>query len=129
MWFSRLFWKLFLAYVVLNLLSAIIFVMIVSGWQERHVVEQVERRLHDTAVILGDNVIELLPNGASRELQSRVRQLGSETGIRITLVSMSGEVLADSEKADLPQVEQMENHKDCMELVQARILGQGSSER
>lgn len=129
MWSSRLFWKLFVSYALLNLAATVTFVLIVSGWQQDLVIEQVRQRLHDSAVLVRSQLEELLPEGRSEKLQSQVRRLGNEIDTRITLVSMDGVVLADSKREGLAQVAEMENHKGRLELVHAATRGYGTSQR
>jgi len=129
MWSSRLFWKLFISYATLNLVATITFVVIVSGWQEDQVVDQVKQRLLDSARLVSSDVLDLVPHGRTDHLQAHIRRLGREIETRITVVAMDGDVLADSQRAGVTQVADMENHKDRLELVQAATLGHGSSER
>ena len=63
MWSSRLFWKLFLPFAGLVLLAVSVCVAIVSGWQEEQLVEQVRRRLHDSAALLRDDLGDKLGLG------------------------------------------------------------------
>lgn len=129
MWGSRLFWKLFASFTILNLAATITFVVIVSGWQQDQVTEQIKQRLHDSATLIRGNVATLLPEGRSEALQSQIRILGDQIDTRVTIVSMSGQVLADSNQSTIADVAQMENHKDRLELVQAASDGYGTSER
>lgn len=129
MWSSRLFWKLFTAYAALTLLATITFVMVISRWQEAQIVEQVNDRLRDAAVLTRSDVRDLWPAGTSERLQTHVRRLGQEIDTRITLISLNGAVLADSARTDFRQVAVMENHKDRLELAQAARQGWGSSAR
>ncbi len=129
MWSSRLFWKLFITYSVLNLAATVTFVVIVSSWQQSQVTDQLQQRLFDSTTLVRGDVIDLLPKGRSESLQRRVRTMGQEIDTRITLVAMDGEVLADSQQPTLADVEGMENHKDRLELVQAARHGRGTSER
>ncbi len=129
MWSSRLFWKLFVSYNLLNMAATLTFVVIVSGWQQAQVVEQIRQRLHDSAALVRSDVLELLPGGRTEDLQWHVRALGEQIDTRITLVAMDGEVLADSTKSNILMVSEMENHKDRLELLQAAAFGHGTSER
>lgn len=129
MWASRLFWKLFASFTVLNLVATATFVVIVSGWQQDQVTEQIRQHLYDTAALVRSAVAELLPRGQSQELQEHIRTLGREIDTRITVVATAGDVLADSSEDTLDGVNRMENHKDRLELVQARTHGHGTSER
>lgn len=129
MWSSRFFWKLFLTYTALNLTATMTFVVIVVGWQQQQVVDQIKQRLHDSATLVRSNIADVFPLGQTQELQARVIRLGQEIDTRITLVAIDGTVLADSEKSRLSQVQEMENHKDRLELVRAATLGTGTSQR
>jgi len=129
MWSSRLFWKLFLTYAALIVLAVGACSAIVAGWQEEQLIEQVRRRLRDSATLLRENVDQtsLIPNNAA--LQQQARTLGQQTETRFTLVDASGQVLADSEQPDLAAVAAMDNHLNRQEFVQAEHQGAGSSRR
>jgi two-component system phosphate regulon sensor histidine kinase PhoR len=129
MFSSRLFWKLMLACAGLNLAAAVVFGIILSDWQQERILEQVDRRLHDNAHVVGAELADLIQSGRSEALQERVRRMGRETETRFTLVALDGTVLADSQRATLADVEAMDNHRDRPELVQARTRGQGTSLR
>lgn len=129
MWSSRLFWKLFLVYAGLNIASAIVFVLIVSGRQRTQVVDQVQQRLHDSAVIMRSSMEGVFEQGFSEALQVKVEKLGTETGTRITLIDMDGVVIADSDQTSLQLVREMENHKNRVEVIKALATGSGTSER
>ncbi len=129
MWSSRLFWKLFLVYAGLNIASAIVFVLIVSGRQQSQVVEEVQQRLHDSAVIMRSSLDGVFQQGFSERLQEKVRKLGEETGMRLTLIGMDGVVIADSDQETLEMVRLMENHKNRVEVIQAMSTGAGESKR
>lgn len=129
MWSSRLFWKLFLLYAGLVLLSVSACVAIVSGWQEEQLVEQVRRRLHDSASLLRDGLGDSLAVGRSEALQRKVRLLGKQTQTRFTLVAKDGSVFADSEQPGLAEVVEMENHLNRKEFVLASDAGEGLSQR
>ncbi|MCH2203973.1 MAG: ATP-binding protein [Fuerstiella sp.] len=129
MWSSRLFWKLFASYTILNFLATITFVVIVSGWQKDQVVEQIKQRLHDSAALVRSDVVGILPNRPSKDLQGHISNLGQVINTRITLIAMDGSVVADSKQRTVSDVLQMENHKDRLELVQAAKIGRGSSQR
>ena len=126
---SRLFWKLFLAYAGVYLLSAIAIVILVSNWHEQVIKEQVATRLRETAVVVRSQVADHFDAPLSPQLQHRVRELGQETGTRITLVDLDGTVRADSERIDLPAVMAMGNHKNRSELKKAIVNGAGASQR
>ena len=129
MWSSRLFWKLFASFAVLNLVATITFVVIVSGWQKEQVIEQIKQRLHDSAALVRSDVADRLPGGVTEQLQEHIRSQGRQIETRITLVASDGTVVADSNRATIRQVLEMENHKDRVELLQAAAHGYGTSQR
>lgn len=129
MWSSRLFWKLFLVYAGLNIASAIVFVLIVSGRQQTQVVEEIQQRLHDSAVIMRSSLDGVFQQGITEPLQEKIKKLGEQTGTRLTLIDMDGVVIADSDQDTLEMVREMENHKNRVEIIQAISTGSGSSER
>jgi len=52
MWASRLFWKLFASYTVLNLVAIGTLVIILSGWQYDQVIDQNRQRLQESAALI-----------------------------------------------------------------------------
>jgi len=129
MWSSRLFLKLFLAYAGLIVLTVGACSGIVAGWQEEQLVEQVRRRLHDSATLLRDDAEQHFSTGSSDALQQQLRKLGLQTETRFTLVDAEGKVLADSEQSTLAAVAAMDNHLGRQEFVQAKHSGAGFSRR
>ena len=104
---------------------AVCFAVIVSGWQQAQLRQQVQSRLHDTAVIVRSHVADDWQKGRTEKLQQLIVRLGEETQSRITLVSLDGVVLADSDED--PRV--MDNHRNRPELLAAAADGKGGSER
>jgi len=129
MWSSRLFLKLFLAYAGLIVLALVACLAIVAGWQEEQLVKQVQRRLHDSAVLLRDDLGVGVFEEIDEALQQRVRMLGKRTRTRLTLVDATGRVVADSEQESLDEVAAMENHLGREEFVEAKQNGEGDSRR
>ena len=129
MWSSRLFWKLFTSYALLNLTATVTFVVIVTGWQAEQVNLQVRERLHDSAAMVRRYLSEDISQGRTTALQNAVLELGEDMATRITIVAMNGEVLADSKRESLAAVAKMDNHKGRPELVKAASSGYGTSQR
>jgi len=133
--FSRLSLRLVLVYAVSNLTLAIAYVQLAAMWHKAEIVDQVEKRLHDTAVVLRSHVAELVESGDRDNLQRLVKELASRTAdqgdaIRITVVYSHGEVLADSHE----KPERMKNHRrpppnDRKELEDAWAKGFGKAQR
>ena len=129
MWSSRLFWKLFIGYTALTAGALFVLWFVLSGWHEQQVTAQILRDLRNSAILLRSNVIDHFQNPPSETVQDRVSELSVATGTRFTLVDMRGIVLADSEKATLAEIAQMENHSARQELVDAIRNGVGQSQR
>lgn len=133
--FSRLSLRLVLVYAVSNLTLAIAYVQLAAIWHKDEVVDQVEKRMHDTAVVLRSHVADLVENDDRGNLQQLVKELASRTAaqgdaIRITVVDKDGDVLADSHE----KPERMKNHRrappnDRKELEDAWATGFGKAQR
>jgi two-component system, OmpR family, phosphate regulon sensor histidine kinase PhoR len=116
---SRLFWKLLLTFAGVNFLAAIVFGLVLSNWQQQRIIEQSDLRLRNSAVLVRDDVAELMQAGRSQELQRRIRKLGELTSIRFTVVAVDGKVLADSGKLSADEVAAMDNHRHRPEIMRA----------
>ena len=121
----RLFWKLFVIFSALQLATVIAFVVLVSKWQEQQTYAQKGKRLRDAASIVRGHIAVDFESDSRDEHQFLVDKLAGETGMRVTLVKLNGDVLADSQKL----AKLMENHRDRDELFQAAENGTGSSQR
>jgi len=126
---SRLFWKLLAACAGMSLAAVVTFGLILSSRLQDQIVQQVDRRLHDSAQLLRGELAEQLATEPTDALQQRLRRLGQETQTRFTLIAADGAVIADSHRPNLEEVRAMENHRDRPEIVQARTRGEGSSVR
>src|SRR5438128_3818427 len=122
MWRSRMFWRLFGTFAGLLLATIAVLGIIVLNRVEKHFLQQIEESLEAKAIL----VRESLEGGPKDQtLQERVRSLGSETGLRITLIAANGDVLADSEEDPA----RMEKHDTRPEVLEARIQGMGAATR
>ncbi len=125
----RLFWKLLLACAGLSLLAIVAFALLLSAQFQEQVVQEGERRLHDSARLLAGELAGQLTPEPNAAVQERVRRLGQQTHTRYTVIAADGTVLADSECATLDEVRAMDNHRDRPEILQARTRGEGRSIR
>lgn len=125
MFSSRLFWRIFGTYAALSLLGAAVFVWLVSGRLRTIVVERLQQRLHDSAVVLRGDLRGTFNTGRSAAVQKKIKDLARQNETRITLVAEDGTVVADSERAPAT----MENHRDRDELLQARTHAEGIAQR
>lgn len=127
MFASRLYWKICAASAVPALIAALSVGAVVSQRQHEWAAEQARRRLRDTALILREELGGSFVGSPTRDLQQSLTRLGAATGLRITLISADGTVLADSN--DRPA--RLDNHLDRPEIRAALAdpAGLGTSER
>jgi len=106
---SRLFWKLYLGYVALVLVTAGILVSLIGREIEREVLEETRIQLERGAAVLRE-LTRTLPAEATEadriRLGEAVVRLGADTGTRFTVIDADGTVLADSDEDPAT----MENH-------------------
>lgn len=96
MWSSRLFWKLFAAYVGLIVLLAVAFAVIVARWQRETLMEEFSTHLTETSQLLRNGLHEPLLWQEKPRLQAQFAQLTAESRFKATLLSEEGTVLASS---------------------------------
>lgn len=118
---SRLYWKIFGTYAALSLFAAFAFIAIQTGQQREIVVDQVQQRLHDSAIVLRSYMADAFEKGMSDNLQKTLNQLGQQSETRMTLIAEDGTVIGDS--AEDPAV--MDNHRNREELLLARARKNG----
>lgn len=137
MWSSRLFWKLFFAYVGLSLALTAGFLAFGMSSQRREIYREVERRLFDSAVVLRSHVEQSLgtvidkdgdPTIKQRQvdqLQSLITKLAGETETRMTLIDGQGNVIAESDRDPTKLL----GHENRPEILAALESGKGVSQR
>lgn len=129
MWSARVIWKLVFATSCVVAIAVATCVAIVSWWQEEQLLEQTWRRLRDSALLIREDLPADLAAVNSTQLQRKIRKLGQETGIRITVINAEGKVLADSDQESLAMVGEMDNHLSRKEFVEAARNVHGQSSR
>jgi two-component system, OmpR family, phosphate regulon sensor histidine kinase PhoR len=122
---SRFFWKLYAGYVAVILLSTA-----GAGWLvARRLVRDSESELVDAlrgkVALLREIARPWLLQGERNGLEPRIRALGREVGVRLTVIASDGIVLADSEE----EPARMDNHGTRPEVEGARANGEGVAER
>jgi two-component system phosphate regulon sensor histidine kinase PhoR len=116
---SRIFWKLYAAFVALVLVSAVTSLVLVERSVERDEKRQIESSLSSRLALLQDIAAGVLKERSYDALRARMHALGQETGARLTVIDAQGVVVADSEE----QAERMDNHLDRPEIQQALTTG------
>jgi two-component system phosphate regulon sensor histidine kinase PhoR len=121
---DRLFVRLFAAFA-----AVVVLILATAAWlgdvkiREFHR-EEVERRLETAADLLAGPSGDALESRGDPAFAERIRELGQATELRLTVIRVSGEVIADSGAA-LP----VTSHVDRPEIVHALSEGRGVDER
>jgi len=114
-----LFLRIFLGYVaVIALLAAGIMIFAPPLMRTHHIAER-SASLDHMALVLEGQVVPYLTGAGTGDLARLITSLGRQTGTRITVIDMAGDVLADSEK----EARDMENHFFRPE-IQASLRGE-----
>lgn len=124
MWRSRMFWQLFGTFSVLLLLSLGLLGFMAGRQTERNEIANLEERLRAKALLLAE-LIRDRPGQGNQDLVERLTHLSRDLPTRITLIAQDGKVLAETAK----DPEQLENHGDRPEVVQAIQNGWGRALR
>ncbi|OUT64126.1 MAG: hypothetical protein CBB70_12710 [Planctomycetaceae bacterium TMED10] len=131
MWSSQFFWKFLLTTAGLNLLAVITFAAMFIRASDRALTEENDNRLQSSAILLRTALRSKINDDDPSQVQDIVRSLGKELGLRITLLTSDGSVLADSFYAQAAAIKDAENQKERLEILRAEtaIDGYGRSER
>ena len=127
---SRFLWKLYAGYALVILLSSLFVGGLVARRVESETLEETDRRLRSIAFLVREVVRDHVgPDGsdigAFPVLQDRIREMGSEVDVRLTVVRRDGVVVADSDTDPT----RMENHADRPEILEAYSYGTGRATR
>jgi two-component system phosphate regulon sensor histidine kinase PhoR len=126
---GTLFWKLLASIAAVSVCAiaivAWLFLNAFKSLQER----ELDERLRIAALGAAHLFEEDWPLAPSEELQARVGRLSEHLGVRLTLIDLSGRVLADSSQEDAAAVAKAENHRDRPEFMWAIRSGEGAARR
>ncbi|MEM8710317.1 MAG: ATP-binding protein, partial [Planctomycetota bacterium] len=122
---SRFFWRLFVSYALVILMTVAAVGFLVLREYRQDLSERIETSLRDQLYSLSDLVDGSRPGAAVDEIQMRASFVAEATGRRITIVAPDGSVIADSE-AD---ARAMENHGGRPEVRDAILSGFGKDTR
>lgn len=125
----RIVTRLAIAYVLVCLIPTIIACALIMAWVQRQVSSDEDQRLVDVAILIDASIDQEFESGRSTALQDKIRKLGHHTGVRITLITNEGVVIADSTKETVAEVSTMNNHRERPELKQAMEQGSGRDYR
>ena len=114
-----LFLRIFGGYAAVIILLAAGVMLFAPPLMRKHNIEQNASFLEHTAVLLEPQVVPYLTGSGTGDLRGLVAAFSRQTGTRITVIDMTGNVLADSEK----EARDMENHFYRPE-IQASLHGE-----
>ncbi len=118
--------RLFASYLLVVVLAALVLGLFVAQAMEQRSLATLRTDLGARATLLAELLRPELARGRrTPQLTDRVRRLDRETGMRITLLTPHGEVLADSEHDPVT----MGNHASRAEVRQALAAGTGADLR
>jgi two-component system phosphate regulon sensor histidine kinase PhoR len=136
MWSSKLFRRVFGAFAILVVMSAVLFAVLVSRGQEEELRHQLAEQVRVSSILLGElssrqfaDSDDHLTGDDGRQFQWLIHQLGKQTHTRLTMITVDGRVLADSDLETLDDVLQMEDHRHRPEILAALRDGQGYAQR
>lgn len=120
--FTRLQWRIAASYVGLFALVLLALGIYLTGFLRSQQLNTLESQLERQARLIAHDAQNVLATGGPAQLDLLAKQLGRDSGVRITLIAPDGTVFGDS---DLDPAT-MDNHATRPEVAQA--LGQGAGE-
>ncbi|MEJ2214780.1 MAG: histidine kinase dimerization/phospho-acceptor domain-containing protein [Gammaproteobacteria bacterium] len=122
---KRLLWKLFPVHLLITVVALIALSVYASNSLHKFFLNESFADLEARALMVEDEIKELLFQGKLDQLNDLCKQLGGKASTRITVILISGKVVADS----LEEPGKMENHAQRMEVKSALSGRKGSSIR
>jgi two-component system phosphate regulon sensor histidine kinase PhoR len=116
---KTLFLRIFSGYAAVILLLAAGVMLFAPPLMRKHNIEEKAAALEHLAVLLEPQIVPYLTGSGTGDLHGLVAAFSRQTGTRITVIDLTGRVLADSEK----EARDMENHLYRPE-IQAALAGE-----
>ena len=122
---SQFFWRTYLAYLVIVLLSTVTLAVLLANVSRRNAMIDIDSNLNSQAELLALNVINPSLNLDYEAIRQVVERFADASGSRFTVIDANGVVLADSHESPF----RMENHLSRPEIQEALIRGSGQALR
>jgi len=122
---KRLVWQIFPTYLFIIVISLLAVTWFASGSLKRFFLNQVREDLKVRAMLFENRVRKLIGTPDEKNIDILCDEVGADTGTRITVILVSGEVVGDSEED--PSL--MDNHRDRPEFSAALRGDMGTSIR
>ncbi len=123
--FTRLQWRIAASYVGLIALVLLALGIYLTGFLRSQQLSSLESQLDRQARLVANDAQHVLTTGGPAQLDPLAKQLGRDSGARITLIAPDGTVLGDSDHDPAT----MDNHATRPEVAQALRQGAGESRR
>jgi two-component system phosphate regulon sensor histidine kinase PhoR len=123
--FTRLQWRIAANYVGLIALVLLALGIYLTGFLRSQQLSSLESQLDRQARLVANDAQHVLTTGGPAQLDPLAKQLGRDSGARITLIAPDGTVLGDSDHDPAT----MDNHATRPEVAQALHQGAGESRR
>lgn len=112
--------QLFLrSYITLSIITTVILSVIIYFWSKNIYLNEVEKNLLTNINVISTSLDNL------NNIETKLLKIREKTGLRITLISLEGKVLAETHQ----DKESMENHGNRKEIIQAQYNNYGISNR
>jgi len=116
---SQLFWRVYTGYVSIILIFTFIVGILVSRQVAENSLQEIHHSLAVRSELLAEIAKQSLRNPLNTSLQETIVKLGSNTQSRLTVITVSGIVIADSQESP----ENMDNHLQRPEIIDAASKG------
>ncbi len=113
----------------LTLAAVLILSRIFSNAYEALLERELDERLWRQAATLAKLLVDDWPSEPNDSIQAIVARAGESAELRVTLMNINGQVLADSSVTGAAAVSELENHANRAEFMSAIRTGQGSARR
>jgi len=117
----RFFWRLFLSYALLIILTVGVVGALVLGEYRRDLQERMEVSLENQALALGTLALDDFQGAEVPALQARIEEVARETRRRITLIQRDGVVVADSDAKATGMANHLERRPESVIALEAGI--------
>ncbi|PLX87446.1 MAG: PAS domain-containing sensor histidine kinase [Desulfuromonas sp.] len=121
----RMVWQIFPPFLAIVLIALAMVCWLFIRSTHTFFLDQTRHNLEIRARLVLTQVTERLPTGSQSGIKELFRQLGKETGTRLTLIAQDGLVIADSEE----DPRRMDNHRNRPEVATALQGGIGVATR
>jgi two-component system phosphate regulon sensor histidine kinase PhoR len=122
---NKIIWKFIAAFIALIVVSVFILNFFVGLKLRDYYEQKITRDLMNSAVLVGDILRKDIINNNWELIQKKTGELSGKLNSRITVINSEGRVIGESAMA----MEQMDDHKDRLEVKRAIQEGIGESKR